>query len=312
VTLGLLGSIYGLRQAITSRNSGAKLLSIWGLIGMAFGCYDLLLQSNWVNIESIYLGPLSNILAFWILMRIIFLRYLAAIDDVNALNLNLQVRLDAQAKDLQESHQRLRETELQRQLSQERQRIMQDMHDGIGSNLRTALLAIEQGRLNSPDLANVVKDCIDDLKLTIDSMEPMGSDLLLVLATFRYRIGSRLEAAGISMRWNVTAIPKVKGLTPQSILHILRIFQEAFTNIIKHSEATVIIISTQTKEHQVIVSISDNGHGFSKIDAMADAGRGMNNQKRRAKMIGAQIAWQSGPSGTKLTLTLPIHLAYIA
>jgi signal transduction histidine kinase len=95
-------------------------------------------------------------------------------------------------------------------------------------------------------------------------------------------------------------------------LHILRIFQEAFTNIIKHSEATVIIISTQTKEHQVIVSISDNGHGFSKIDAMADAGRGMNNQKRRAKMIGAQIAWQSGPSGTKLTLTLPIHLAYIA
>ena len=312
VTLGLLGSIYGLRQAITSRNSGAKLLSIWGLIGMAFGCYDLLLQSNWVNIESIYLGPLSNILAFWILMRIIFLRYLAAIDDVNALNLNLQVRLDAQAKDLQESHQRLRETELQRQLSQERQRIMQDMHDGIGSNLRTALLAIEQGRLNSPDLANVVKDCIDDLKLTIDSMEPMGSDLLLVLATFRYRIGSRLEAAGISMRWNVTAIPKVKGLTPQSILHILRIFQEAFTNIIKHSEATVIIISTQTNEHQVIVSISDNGNGFSKIDTLADAGRGMNNQKRRAQMIGAQIAWQSGPSGTKLTLTLPIQLAYIA
>jgi signal transduction histidine kinase len=189
---------------------------------------------------------------------------------------------------------------------------MQEMHDGIGSNLRTALLAIEQGRLNSPDLANVVKDCIDDLKLTIDSMEPMGSDLLLVLATFRYRIGSRLEAAGISMRWNVTAIPKVKGLTPQSILHILRIFQEAFTNIIKHSEATVIIISTQTNEHQVIVSISDNGHGFSKIDAMADAGRGMNNQKRRAQMIGAKIAWQSGPSGTKLTLTLPIHLACIA
>jgi signal transduction histidine kinase len=303
--VGFFGSIYGLKQSMITQSPGGKLLSSWGLLGMAFGSYDLLLQSNLTSIESIYLGPLSNIVAFLILMRIIFDRYMSAIHEVHAVNANLQVRLQAREAELDESHQKLRKIELQRQLSQERQRLMQDMHDGMGSSLRTALLAIEKGQLNAPEMANILKDCIDDLKLTIDSMEPMDADLLLLLATFRYRIGSRLEVAGIALRWDVTSIPKVKGLTPQSTLHILRIFQEAFTNIIKHSGATLITVSTRTLGQHVSVTISDNGQGFAKAIPSNGDGRGMNNQKRRAEFIGATIEWQSRPNGTQMTLTLP-------
>lgn len=305
VGIGLFGSIYGLRQSIITQTPGGKLLSIWGIMGMAFGCYDLLLQNNLTSIESLYLGPFTNIVAFLILMRIIFDRYMAAIHEVHAVNANLEVRLQKRENELEESHRQLRQIELQRQLIQERQRLMQDMHDGMGSSLRTALLAIEKGQLNAPALADILKDCIDDLKLTIDSMEPMDADLLLLLATFRYRIGTRLEAAGISLRWDVTSIPKVKGLTPQTTLHILRIFQEAFTNIIKHSGATQITVSTRKLEHHVSVIISDNGSGFAMDLRPTGDGRGLQNQKRRAEFIGATIDWQSGANGTQMSLTLP-------
>lgn len=309
VGMGLFASVYGMKQSFVAQSNGGKMLAAWGLLGMIWGCFDLLLQNNMISIESIYLGPFSNILAFLILIRIIFQGYMAKHEEVNGLNTSLQIRLNEREVALEKSHRRLREIELQRQLSQERQRIMQDMHDGMGSNLLTALLAVEKGHLSTPELAEVLKECIDDLKLTIDSLEPMDADLLLLLATFRYRVGARLENAGIALVWNIMEIPKVNGLNPQTSLHILRILQEAFTNIIKHSGATEITVSTCALERHVCVIISDNGLGFSVGAANTGIGRGLSNQKRRAEFIGATIQWQSNTNGTQVTLILPLNPA---
>jgi signal transduction histidine kinase len=306
IGIGFVASLHGWIQSALAHSQDGRLLAFWGLLGMAMGSYDLLLQNNVINIESIYLGPFTNIFAFLILMRIIYGRYMAAIDEVRAVNASLQERLDAREKELEKSHELLRQVEVQRQLSQERQRLMQDMHDGMGSNLRTALLAVEAGKLNPPAVADILKDCIDDLKLTIDSMEPMDADLLLLLAMFRFRFGTRLEAAGITLHWDVQPIPKVKNLTPQSTLHIFRIFQEAFANVIKHSGATQITVSTRVSSNHVSVIISDNGRGFSLNTGHVGDGRGLLNQKRRAEFIGATIDWITGPTGTQMTLLLPI------
>jgi signal transduction histidine kinase len=256
--VGLVASVFGLQQSTIAASKDGQLLAGWGAVSMMLGVFDLMLQNHIISIEWFFLAPLSNIGAFLILMGIIFRRYMAKHEEVNTLNASLQLRLQEREAALKKTHRRLREIELQRQLSQERQRIMQDMHDGMGSNLRTALLTVEKGNLTAPALADVLKECIDDLKLTIDSMEPMDADLLLLLATFRYRAGTRLESAGIALRWNITDIPKVNGLSPQTSLHILRIFQEAFTNVIKHSGATEITVSTLALEHHVCVIISDN------------------------------------------------------
>jgi signal transduction histidine kinase len=92
-------------------------------------------------------------------------------------------------------------------------------------------------------------------------------------------------------------------------LHILRIFQEAFTNVIEHADATEITVSTLALERHVCVIISDNGLGFPTGSANTNSGRGLNNQRRRAQSIGATIDWQSNTNGTQVTLTLPIDSA---
>lgn len=304
--MGSLVASVGFYQSRRVPSRDGLLLSSWALLGMLFGGYDWLLQNNYVDIESLYLGPYSNIGAFLIFMHIIFRRYVAANDEVKQVNASLQMRLQAREDELMQSHKRLREIAHRQTLSNERQRMMQDMHDGMGSSLRTALLAIEKGHLDASMVAEVLKDCIDDLKLAIDSMEPVQADLLLLLATLRFRLGPRLESAGIALSWEIDNVPALDWIDPRNALHILRILQEAFTNIIKHTQACRIRVVTGVNDGCVLVTIIDNGQGFSFEQGIRSAGKGLGNQIRRAESIGAEIRWNSSPAGTNLTLYLPI------
>ena len=305
--LGATVASAGMFQFRRSWSRDALLLVAWAWMGMLLGGFDWLLQNNFANIESIYLGPHTNMSAFVIFMYIIFRRYLAADEGVRQANANLQACLRARETDLLKSHQRLREVKHHQTLSDERQRLMHDMHDGMGSSLITALLAVERGRPDALMVANVLNGCIDDLKLTIDSMEPMQADLLLLLATFRFRIGPRLESAGITLRWLAETVPALEWLDPRNALYILRILQEAFTNIIKHTHATEISLKTCGEADSVLITITDNGQGFAVEKGLKSKGKGLGNQIRRAKSIGAEIGGSSNELGTCLSLRLPIR-----
>lgn len=304
--MGSLVAGIGFCQSRQAQSRDGLLLSTWALVGMLLGGYDWLLQNNYVSIENIYLGPFSNIAAFLLFMHIIFRRYITANAEVKQVNSSLQLRLQEREDALTASHQRLREISHRQTLSDERQRLMQDMHDGMGSSLRSALLAVEKGQIDSSLVAEVLKDCIDDLKLTIDSMEPVQADLLLLLATLRFRLGPRLEGAGIVLRWEVENVPALEWINPRNALHILRILQEAFTNIIKHTHATKIRVTTGVDDGCVTVKIIDNGQGFSVPQGISNTGKGLGNQIRRAESIGAKVCWTSGSAGTSLALHLPI------
>lgn len=208
--------------------------------------------------------------------------------------------------ELADSHARLREIENRQTLAQERQRLCQDMHDGLGSSLVSALRVVEHGKIDESVVAQVLKGCIDDLKLAIDSMEPVEAELLLLLATLRYRLGPRLESTGIALKWEVQAVPALDWLDPKNSLHILRILQETFTNIIKHTKATEIRVVTGVERERVVVSITDNGGGFALEPALKKGGKGLSNQVRRAEAIGGEVEWESNSAGTRFLLYLPV------
>ena len=208
--------------------------------------------------------------------------------------------------ELSASQKQLHEIERRESVNRERQRLMQDLHDGLGSSLRTALWAAEKGNIDNRAVVNVLKNCIDDIKLTVDSMEPIQSDLLLLLATLRYRLEPRLENTGIDLYWDVVDVPALDWLDPKSALHILRILQEAFANAIQHAQATELRISTGVDSPWCVVTISDNGVGFSIEQALQRGGKGITNQIHRAQIIGAEVAWMPGDFGTRFQLRLPI------
>jgi signal transduction histidine kinase len=304
LSVGVFCAFY-LRQRIAMLFVAA--FSMW-MAGVAVvGLKTLtLLPANTLTMNGYQIGSALEmlLLAFVLAYRFNMIRR-EATEDVERANASLALRLQAREAELTASHQRLREIEHRETLSQERQRLMQDMHDGMGSSLTTALRVVESGRMNEADVAQVLKACIDDLKLAIDSMEPVESDLLLLLATLRFRLAPRLESSGIVLRWEVQDIPPLDWLDPRNSLHILRIAQEAFTNIVKHANATEVRVATSADEDGITVAITDNGSGFDIQGACRKGGKGLSNQRRRAEAIGAEVRWLSDPCGTRLTLRLP-------
>ena len=306
LVMGNLLFATGVRNCWLSKTRAGLILAAWGLISIQFGVWDWLLENNLINIENAYLGSYSNLGAFALVSIIMFQRYIGAKREVMQTNKNLSSSLQIREAELVGIYQRLREAEQLEMLQHERQRLTQDMHDGLGSSLVCALHEVEYGHLSTADIAQVLKGCIDDLKLTIDSMEPVEADLLLLLATLRFRLAPRLENTGIKLHWAVQDVPAINWLTPRNSLHILRILQEAFTNIIKHAHATEIRLSAAYENNGVLVMIADNGHGFNVNLALHNGGKGMSNQMRRAESIGGIVSWQSNNSGTQLCLWLPV------
>lgn len=308
LVMGNLLFAFGIYNSWGRTRSGMA-LATWGLISLQFGLWDWLIENNFISLESIYLGSYSNIGGFLLITIFMYKRYIGAIRDVEASNETLALRLQRREAELAGIHQRLREADQLETLRQERQRLTQDMHDGLGSALVSALRVVEHGSMNEAAIAQVLKGCIDDLKLTIDSLEPLEADLLLLLATLRFRLGPRLESTGIKLYWEIQDVPELGWLSPRNSLHILRILQEAFTNILKHTKATEVRLATALIDDCVLVTISDNGQGFDTAQGLINGGKGLTNQMRRAESIGGNVTWESTQQGTRFSLWLPVNNA---
>lgn len=279
-------------------------LAICVLVNMS----DWMLHNNVLGPEGWFLGAYTNGITFIFFGLLMYRRYVNAIEEVERVNASLAERLRLREIELEQSHQRLREVEQRQLLSDERQRLMQDMHDGLGSTLISAIRSVEQGRMRDAEVSQLLKDCMDDLKLAIDSMEPVEADLLLLLATLRFRLEPRMEGANVALVWDVKELPALDWLDPSSALNILRIVQESVANILRHTRATAIRVATAADGAGVQVIIEDNGQGFDVAAALwRSSGRGLQNQQRRAQAIDGRVEWVSGESGTRFTLWLPLQ-----
>lgn len=290
-----------------SRELRVLAVALW--ISIALGVHDLLLVSLRITPESIYLMPYATLLVFGAFLYAVLRRYAGAIDEVERINASLELRLADRTAELERNHERLRQVEREQAMLLERQRLMRDMHDGMGSALMSSLVLVEQGRLDIPAVAAVLRECVDDLRLVIDSLEPIGHDLVTLLATLRYRLGRRLESAGLVLEWHVDDLPQLPWLDPTAALQVLRIVQEALTNVLKHARAHTVRIEMRKEDDRVEVNIIDDGEGFD-VSTMLDrseGGRGLRNLRKRAQGLGGDVSFVSQPGRTRVTLLLPLQ-----
>jgi signal transduction histidine kinase len=274
------------------------------------GAHDLLWMTSQRAPDSIFLFPYSTFFVFGAFLFSIQRRYLHAIESVESVNASLDSRLRSREIELETKHRELSDASREKALLQERQRLMRDMHDGIGSRLISSLAVIDSGHLDSERVAGVLRECMDDLKLVIDSLEPIAHDLVTLLATLRFRLGGRMELAGIKIVWDVGDLPTLPWLEPPEALDILHILQEALTNVLKHANASEVRISTRNLQVEsgrpfVSVTIADNGCGIKPSDN--PAGRGLRNLHERATRLGGLLVIQRGEIGTVMQLELPLN-----
>ena len=62
------------------------------------------------------------------------------------------------------------------------------------------------------------------MRMAVDAWQPAHDDLVTVLATLRYRLQPRLQAAGIEVVWDVPELPALRQLAPHEVLQVQRTF----------------------------------------------------------------------------------------
>lgn len=202
----------------------------------------------------------------------------------------------------------------------ERNRISRELHDDLGQNLTVLKLRIgslarrlggDDGRPDRElrELADALDRIIEDTRRISQELEPsMLEDLGLTAAVRRlleefsrhYDARCRIDIEDVGDR-----------IGNRGKLVVYRIFQEALTNIARHSRASEVSCTVKRMNRKLHISIEDNGTGFDPASASlrgeSGGGMGLMIMEERARMIGASLTVDSGEGrGTRLTLTVPL------
>jgi signal transduction histidine kinase len=294
-------------MAIRGGSLELRLIAAALAVTILAGAHDVALLGQRIDHEGIYLLPYCGMLLFGSFLFAVQRRYVRAIVELDDFSANLTQRLRERERELDANHSRLIELERSQTLAAERHRLMRDVHDGLGSALTTSLVMLEQGNLDATELKLMLLDSVDDLRAVIDSLEPRDGDLTSVLATLRFRLGKRLELAGIAIEWDMQDLPPLSWLGPSQALQIMRLVQEVLTNVLKHARASRVKISALCSDLHIEVCIADNGGGFDPTTT--PKGRGLRHLSLRAASLHGSIVVESRPrSGTTVRLLLPISI----
>jgi signal transduction histidine kinase len=301
--VGLYLMLYVQFEAWRRRSAELQLLAASGVVIVAFGVNDLLISRAvlvWGSGYMLHYAAAAPLLAFTGLLIVRFARSLGAVERMNE---ELHRQVQAATQEIEASHKRLRALERRRWLSNERERIAQDMHDGVGGQLLALLARARSGQLSQAQTEAMLGEAMADLRLVIDSLDVAEGDLGTAMAKFRHRLERRLEGSGIVLRWLPGELPVMPRFGPAEILHVLRLCDEAGTNVVRHANANKLSIEFYLTAGHFRLCLSDNGHGGARE---ITAGHGMRNMRRRAAQLGGTLEVQSGADGTSLVLKLPV------
>lgn len=185
---------------------------------------------------------------------------------------------------------------------QERQILLRDLHDGLGAQIITARLQMSDGQLSIGDAERLLADCMDELYAIIDALNDPDSNLEEALTNFRLRCMKKAPGIAVKLHFSYPygSLPPAN---PRTVIQIIRILQEAFTNSLKHANASSIQIKVSLAEQLLIIDSDDNGCGISEKFIH---GRGLNNMQRRAREIGGGLRVSRTKKGTCVRLTVPL------
>lgn len=198
-------------------------------------------------------------------------------------------------------------------VEQERSRIAQDIHDGVGSQLVGLIASLDPTSLQNKRILMGLENCLMDLKMTVDRMNHADSNIFDTLGRLRYRLQPSFDRAGIKVLWRVDVAGELLGIQMSEVSHLEHIVQECFSNILQHSQATKIKLVCRYEaelEPRLRLEVQDNGVGISQRDQAQFVGNGMANMLRRAQQLGValHIGTQAGV-GTRVRLYLPVRSA---
>lgn len=200
----------------------------------------------------------------------------------------------------------------------ERRRFARELHDGIGQmltglklhaeKLKSTAVLDDKQRSRFADLCELIYDIIQTTRQVSYNLMPstlsdfgLGASLHLLVEQTSRSVSNQLVYEG----------PRDGQRLPPAVeIGLYRIAQEALNNAIKHADAPQIRIQFQQTPRQVVLSVQDNGKGFSqktnpKAASPPVSVNGIDNIRTRTRLLNGQLTIRSKPKqGTEIKVSL--------
>lgn len=293
-------------RARWGRNVQQRLMVVVGLAIMGTGLRDFLVVQMGLSgdVDIRWMTP-GSLMMMFAMGGVMLQRTAVSLENAERQKADLARQVDERDQEFRVVFERLRAIESQRVLEAERRRLTRDMHDGLGSQLVQTLNLVRSSgpQTDSAAVSAMLSHALEELRMTLDSLEPMEGDLPTILGTLRQRVGPALQAARIELDWQVQEVPAVPGLEARGVMHLFRCLQEVFANVVKHAQASRVTVRTWTADGCVYLSVCDNGTGLNDNPdpAVATGGRGLGHIRLRAEAIGVQVVFSAAHPGTCVT-----------
>jgi signal transduction histidine kinase len=243
-----------------------------------------------------------------------------SVADMNLLNIIAQqagvaahtVRLTEELQqlnvDLQQSRERLVTAQ-----EEERRRLRRDLHDGVGPTLaslsqRLDTVADLVGRDPEAsvqllkELKGQVKSTVAEIRRLVYALRPPVLDEFGLVSAIREHVASYMGPNGLQITFDVTeAMPPLPAAVEVAAY---RIVLEAFTNVIRHAEASQCTIKIKLDGNSLLLEVSDDGKGLL---TKTHSGIGFTSMQERASELGGEYVIENiSAGGTRISARLPI------
>ena len=215
---------------------------------------------------------------------------------------------------------RMRERERQVAILAERERLAREMHDSLAQVLGYIHLQLEGlrpkvGRADPAvvaaslvELTDVARDAYRDVRESILGLRESSRAGRSLFENLRAFLERYEHQAGIEARFE-TDFEEPPTLSPQAEIHVIRVIQEALTNVRKHAHAQRALVRATVEDGMAIFSVDDDGRGFdlAKSSVGREGGFGLEAMRERMELIGGTLTVDSAPGrGTRIVARVPV------
>lgn len=221
---------------------------------------------------------------------------------------------------LRRSHDQLRALtgHLQFVREEERTRIAREVHDELGQALTGLKLDLTwlSGRITADRalqrrakaMSTLIDETIHSVRRIATELRPGVLDSLGLAAAIEWQSMDFEERTGT--RCEVKIEVKEAIWDREFSTTCFRIFQETLTNIIRHAKATHVEVRLSQADHELVLTVRDNGRGISKEEIAHTRSIGLIGMRERAAEVGGKVTFLALPGrGTMVTMRVPMPAA---
>lgn len=213
----------------------------------------------------------------------------------------------------------MRETGRQQAVLAERERIAREMHDSLAQvlgvvHLRLRALGTNAELLAAPsvisslaELADLAEEAYRDVRESILGLRESSRAERGLLDSLRAYLEKFGRQSGIDATLEATFDEEPR-LAPRAEVQIIRVIQEALTNVRKHAKASTAVVRVAFEDGAVSFRIEDDGRGFDLTGTLLDRDSrfGLQTMRERMELIGGTLTIDSAPGrGTRLVARVP-------